>query len=338
MNDRFLRACRCESVDATPIWIMRQAGRYLPEYRKLREKHDILTLCKTPALSAQVTLMPLRTFDLDAAILFADIMLPLEGMGVSLEIIESVGPVIEKPIRSLSDVQALRVIDPEEDVPYVLETIRLLLKELKVPLIGFSGAPFTLASYLIEGKPSRDFTNVKRFMYGNPDGWQALMQMLTSVVLEYLKAQIRAGVHAIQLFDSWVGCLSPQDYREYVLPYSQIIFHDLAHMNVPRIHFGVGTATLLELMKEAGGDVIGVDWRIPLDLAWQRIGYDRAIQGNLDPAVLLGPQELIGQRARVILAQADGRSGHIFNLGHGILQHTPPEHVKYLVDAVHEGF
>lgn len=336
MNDRFLVACRCEPVDATPIWIMRQAGRYLPEYRRLREKHDILTLCKTPELSAQVTLMPIRKFHLDAAILFADIMLPLEGMGVSLEIIENIGPVIEKPIRDLNDVQALRVIDPEEDVPYVLETIRLLRKELKVPLIGFSGAPFTLASYLIEGKPSRDFTQVKQFMYSNPEGWRALMEVLSKVVLEYLKAQVRAGVQAIQLFDSWVGCLSPRDYREYVLPYSQRIFEDLERENVPRIHFGVGTATLLEVMREAGGDVFGVDWRIPLDHAWQRIGYDRAIQGNLDPAVLLGPQGHIEKATQAILKQADGRSGHIFNLGHGILQGTPPEHVRYLVDVVHE--
>jgi uroporphyrinogen decarboxylase len=337
-NDRFLRACHRQPVDATPIWIMRQAGRYLPEYRKLREQHDILTLCKTPELSAQVTRLPIQKFELDAAILFADIMLPLEGMGVSLEILENVGPVIEKPIRTRDDVKALRALEPEDDLPYVLEAIRLLRGELPVPLIGFAGAPFTLASYLIEGKPSRDFARVKHFMYSNPPGWRTLMELLTTVVLEYLKAQIRAGAQAVQLFDSWVGCLSPDDYREYVFPYSQRIFQELEKSGVPRIHFGVGTATVLELMREAGGDVIGVDWRIPLDQAWQRVGYDRAIQGNLDPSVLLGAPDLIQRRAQRILEQAGRRPGHIFNLGHGILPNTPPEHVQQLVDFVHEGF
>ncbi len=334
--DRFLRACSREPVDATPIWIMRQAGRYLPEYRKIREKHDILTICKTPELAAQVTLMPLKKFDLDAAILFADIMLPIEGMGVSFEIIESMGPVLECPLRSRQEVEALRVIVPEEDVPYVLKTIRLLREELEVPLIGFSGAPFTLATYLIEGRPSRDFSQTKRFMYTQPHIWQLLMDKLTQVILAYLKAQIHAGVQAVQLFDSWVGCLSPSDYRAHVLPYSKRIFEGLKGMGVPRIHFGMGTATLLELMREAGGDVIGVDWRIPLHQAWQRIGYDRAIQGNLDPAVLLGPQELIHKQAQAILEQASGRPGHVFNLGHGILLDTPPENVQHLVEFVHE--
>lgn len=337
-NDRFLKACRREPVDGTPIWIMRQAGRYLPEYRELRKRHDFMTLCKTPALTAEVTLLPLARFDLDAAILFADIMLPLEGLGVSFKIVEDVGPVIERPVRSLSDVEALQEAGPEEAVPYVLDAVRLIREELndRVPLIGFAGAPFTLASYLVEGRPTRSFSTVKRFMYREPRAWHGLMERLSELVTRYLRAQIESGAQAVQLFDSWVGALSPRDYREYVLPHSRRIFTDLSELDIPLIHFGTDTATLLEAMAEAGGDVMGVDWRVPLDEAWERIGPDRwAIQGNLDPAVLLGPPELIERRAHEVLSQAGGRPGHIFNLGHGILKETPPEHVARLIEVVH---
>ncbi|MCH7761437.1 uroporphyrinogen decarboxylase, partial [candidate division TA06 bacterium] len=270
MNDRFLKACRREEVDVTPVWFMRQAGRYLPEYRKIREKNDIMTICKTPELSTQVTLLPLQEFDVDAAILFADIMLPLEAVGVDLEFVENVGPVIQKPVQGMRDVDTLRMIEPGEDLPFVLDAIRMIRRELegKLPLIGFSGAPFTLASYLIEGGPSRVFIKTKSMMYQEPHLWHSLMEKLTEIVRRYMKSQISAGVQALQLFDSWVGCLSPEDYREYVLPYSRSILQGLREMEIPIIHFGTGTATLLKLMKEAGGDVIGVDWRIPLDDAW----------------------------------------------------------------------
>ncbi len=317
---------------------MRQAGRYLPEYRALREKYDLLSICQTPALAIEVTLQPLKRFELDAAILFADIMLPLAALGVRFEIIEQVGPVIERPITSSRDAEALVVGNVEEALPYVSIAISLLRKELAggVPLIGFAGAPFTLASYLIEGKPSRTFTQTRRLMYSDPKGWQALMEKLTQVILEYLRVQIRAGVQAVQLFDSWVGCLNPYDYQEFVLPYTKQIFDGLNETGVPRIHFGTQTTALLLLMGQSGSEVISVDWRIPLDKAWELVGPDRAIQGNLDPAVLLGPLELIDKQTRMILDQAGGRPGHIFNLGHGILPETPPDSVRYLVDLVHE--
>jgi uroporphyrinogen decarboxylase len=337
-NDRFLKACRREAVDCTPVWFMRQAGRYLLEYRKIRDKHDILTICRTPELCAQVTLLPVRRLSVDAAILFADIMLPLGAMGVEFEFKANVGPVIHNPIRDRAGVEALRVVAPEEAVPFVLEAIQIMRKELRgqVPLIGFSGAPFTLASYLIEGGPTRDFTRTKSLMYREPAVWHALMEKLTQVVLSYLQTQIQAGVHAVQLFDSWVGCLSPQDYREFVLPYSRRIFEGLREYGVPHIHFGTSTATLLELMKEAGGDVMGIDWRMELDQAWARLGYDVGIQGNLEPAVLLGPFERVEKCTRDILHSAGSRPGHIFNLGHGMLPETPVDHVVRLVEFVHE--
>ena len=325
---------------------MRQAGRYLPEYRALREKHDMLTMCRAPELAVEVTLQPLRRFDLDAAILFSDIMIPLRGMGVDFEIKESVGPVVANPVRNQRDAEMLRVIEPERDVPFVIEAVRLLRRELegKVPLIGFAGAPFTLASYIVEGKPSRDLLRTKNLMYCDPAAWHTLMDKLAETVSAYLLAQIRAGAQAVQLFDSWVGALSPRDYREYVLPHSKRIFDALAQTGVPRIHFGTGTAMLLELMKEAGGDpstgsgqlVIGLDWRVPLDQAWNRLG-DVAIQGNLDPAVMLTTPDIVEKEARAILAQVDRRRGHIFNLGHGILPNTPIENVERLVQVVHGG-
>ncbi|MBI1729305.1 uroporphyrinogen decarboxylase [Candidatus Acetothermia bacterium] len=336
-SDRFLLACNRKPVDATPIWIMRQAGRYLKEYRDIREEFDFLTLCKTPEAAARVTLLPIEKFDLDAAILFADIMLPLEGMGIDFDIVESVGPVIEKPVRTLADLRRLRVGHPEESVPYVLETVRLARQRLagRVPLIGFAGAPFTLASYIIEGKPSKEFILTKRLMLTEPITWHALMELLTETVSEYLKAQIKAGAQAVQLFDSWVGALAPKDYSEFVLPYTKRIFSVLKECNVPRIHFGVITASLLEQIKETGADVIGVDWRIPLDQAWNVIGYDKSIQGNLDPVVLFASHDVVQNHVEEILRQANNRPGHIFNLGHGIMPDTPPENVAFLIDLVH---
>lgn len=333
-NDRFLRACRRETVDRTPIWLMRQAGRYMPEYRALREKYSMLEMCRTAELAAEVTLQPLRRFDLDAAILFSDIMIPLQPMGIDFDIVESVGPVVANPVRDVASASQLRVIEPENDVPFVIEAIKMLRRELPVPLIGFAGAPFTLASYIVEGKPSRDLLLTKKMMRGNSPAWHTLMDKLAQSIAAYLRAQIDAGAQAVQLFDSWVGALSPSDYREFVLPHTQKIFATLAATNVPRIHFGTGTATLLELMKQAGGDVIGVDWRVPLDQAFNRLN-DAAIQGNLDPAVLLMTPEIVAARAREIMAEANGRRGHIFNLGHGILQHTPMENVARLIEVVH---
>lgn len=340
---RLLRACRKQPVDHTPIWLMRQAGRYLPEYRALREKYGMLDMCRTPELAVEVTLQPLRHFDLDAAILFSDIMIPLQGMGVDFEIRESVGPVVANPVRDQASAMALRTLEPEADVPFVLEAVRTLRRELRVPLIGFAGAPFTLASYIVEGKPSRDLLLTKRLMHCDPAAWHTLMQKLATSIGGYLVAQVHAGAQVVQLFDSWVGTLSPRDYHQFVLPYSKQIFDTLAATGVPRIHFGTGTGTLLELLRDAGGDVIGLDWRVPIDRAWARLG-DVAIQGNLDPAILLTSPEVVEQEARAILAEANGRhadgrprSGHIFNLGHGILPNTPVENVQRLIETVHGG-
>lgn len=317
---------------------MRQAGRYLPQYRKIREKHDVVSICKDPDLCSQVTTLPVDVLGVDAAIMFADIMLPLEGLGVEFEIKEGVGPIIQKPIRDLQTARSLSDLDPKNDVPFVLEAIKETKKRLggRVPLIGFCGAPFTLASYMIEGRPSRDFVNTKTLMYRDPKTWQLLMDALSTGMSLYLQAQIRAGVDAVQLFDSWVGCLSLQDYREYVLPYSRRIMKDLEGTGVPRIHFGTGTSNFLGEMKEAGGDVFSIDWRIPIDVAWQRLGTDVAIQGNLDPTVLMADQTLIESQAATILKRVGGRNGHIFNLGHGMLPEVPTEKVVELVKFVHE--
>jgi len=315
---------------------MRQAGRYLPEYRKLRERHGLLEICKHPELAAEVTLMPLRRFPLDAAIIFADLMTPLEAMGVKFELREGVGPIVEDTFRSLSDVEKLRVPEAEEIAPQTLQAIKIVKEELNgTPLIGFAGAPFTLASYLVEGKGTRDFAATKQFMFSEPKAWHAFMEKLTTVVVRFLKAQVEAGADALQVFDSWVGCLSPKDYREFVLPHMKRLFEETADLGVPRIHFGTNTATLLTMMKEAGGEVIGLDWRIPLDVAWQTLNFEVAVQGNLDPATLLGPFELVRQRTLEILKRAGGRPGHIFNLGHGILPQTDPDTVARLVDLVH---
>lgn len=315
---------------------MRQAGRYLESYRKVRTEHDILTICKTPELAAKVAVEAAEQLGVDAAILFADIMLPLEGMGVGFKIVEGVGPQIDNPIRSMEDVENIGQLDPRKHVPFVLDAIGLIKNQIgdRIPLIGFSGAPFTLASYIIEGGPSRDFIESKKMMYGQPTVWARLLTKLSEMVAEYLQAQIRAGVDAVQLFDSWSGCLSPSDYEEFVLPYSRTIFDKLEGKGVPRIHFGVGTAGILKMMRRAGGDVFGVDWRIPIDEGWALLG-DVAIQGNLDPATLLGNPGLIESRAKEILVRIGGRPGHVFNLGHGVLPQTQPENLRNLVGFVH---
>ncbi len=316
---------------------MRQAGRYLESYRKIRAKHDVLTICKTPELSAEVTTAAVSELDVDAAILFADIMLPLEGIGVKLKLVDGIGPVIENPIRNRDAVETLGHFSAEEHVPYVLDSLRLIKNRLqdRIPLIGFSGAPFTLASYLIEGSPSRDFTETKKMMYSNPESWRILLFRLSSIVTDYLMAQVKAGADAVQLFDSWSGALSPADYEEFVLPYNKKILDALSGTGVPRIHFGVGTAGILNKMRRAGGDVFGVDWRVAIDDAWQTVG-DVAIQGNLDPAALLGSEDLMVQRARDILDRVAGRHGHVFNLGHGVLPETSPERARRLVQFVHD--
>lgn len=337
MNDRFLRACRREPVDCTPVWFMRQAGRYMAEYRVLRAKHSMLEMCRTPELAAQVTLQPINRFPLDAAIIFADILLPLEPMGLQLEFARGEGPVIHNPIRDRASVDRLKVGDGE-GLDYVAEAIKLARRALdgKVPLIGFAGAPFTLASYAIEGGGSRTYLHTKQMMYGDPASWHKLMDKFARVITGYLRRQIRAGAQAVQLFDSWVGCLSPGDYAEYVLPHVQVIFEGLKREGVPMIHFGTGTTALLRLMREAGGDVIGLDWRVHLDDGWTAVGHDRAVQGNLDPLVLFAPLPEIERRVEDILRRAAGRPGHIFNLGHGILPTTPVEHVAATIDMVHK--
>jgi uroporphyrinogen decarboxylase len=334
---RFIDACYRRQPDATPIWFMRQAGRCLPEYRKLREKYDIVAMSKTPELCTQVTLMPVQTFGVDAAILYADIMLPLEGMGLDLKILQE-GPVITNPIRTQQDVDALQVVDTEETASYVMEATRMVHHELegKKALIGFSGAPFTLACYMIEGRPSRDFAVAKSFMYQQPDLWHILMTKITSVVTNYLLAQIKAGADVVQLFDSWIGTLSPSIYKQFVQPYMQRIFEAVWRSNTPSIHFGTGTASLLDVMTEAGGDIISIDWRLDLDDAWKQIGYDHGIQGNLDPTLMLTSWPTIETGVRDILRRAGNRPGHIFNFGHGVLEATDPGMLRRLVDTVHE--
>lgn len=336
---RMLAACRRQPVDRTPVWYMRQAGRCLAEYRELRQRYDILTLAKTPELCARVTLLPVERFGVDGAVIFADIMLPLEAMGVPFEIQPEVGPIIHNPVRTAEDVARLRVVDGEEATPYVMEAIRLLRRELaggKAALIGFSGAPFTLACYMIEGRPSRDYAKAKGLMFSEPRTWHTLMETVSEMMLRYLQAQVAAGVQVVQVFDSWVGILSPQDYAQYVLPYTRRIFEALRPLHVPTIHFGTGTAALLELMAAAGPDLVSVDWRVPLDEAWARIGYDKGIQGNLDPVLLLAPWERVKEGMHDVLRRAEGRPGHVFNLGHGVLQETDPDQLTRLAQAVHE--
>ncbi len=317
---------------------MRQAGRYMKEYRALREQYSLLELCRTPDLATEVTLQPVRRIEVDAAILFSDLLLPLEPMGIRFDFIRGEGPAIENTIRDEADIDRLRRFDPREALSHVLEAIGQVQRALsgRIPLIGFAGAPFTLASYAIEGGHSNTFALTKALMYGSPAAWHRLCAFLADVVSDYLLAQIDAGVNAVQVFDSWVGTLNAQDYREFILPHSQRIFAAVAARGVPAIHFGVGTGAILGDLRDAGGDVIGVDWRTPLDLAWRDIGADRAVQGNLDPTVLLGPLDRALAATDDVLARAAGRSGHIFNLGHGILPSTPVEHVQAVARYVHQ--
>jgi uroporphyrinogen decarboxylase len=317
---------------------MRQAGRYMADYRAIRAKHSLLEICRLPEVAAEVTLQPVRAIEVDAAILFSDLLVPLEPMGLPFDFVKGEGPAIDHPLRSGADLERLKRFEPREALRHVLETIRIVRRELdgRVPLIGFAGAPFTLASYAIEGGPSTSFEHTKALMYSDPRTWHRLGELLATMVADYLVAQIEAGAQAVQIFDSWVGSLSPADYREFALPHSRTIFERLKDTGVPTIHFGVNTTTLLPLMREAGGDVIGADWRIPLDEAWERIGADRGIQGNLDPTLLLGPLDRLRAGARDVLRRAAGRPGHIFNLGHGILPSTPLEHVQELARFVHE--
>lgn len=340
-NDRFLRACRREPVDVTPVWFMRQAGRALPEYRAIKEHHSLLEITRQPELCAQVTLQPVRRLGVDAAILYADIMSPLVAVGVELDIVEGKGPVIAHPVQRDADVAAIRPLDVERDMPYLVETIRLARTELAAtgtPLIGFAGAPFTLASYLIEGKATKDFKRTRAMMTGRPRLWRALMDRLATVVIGYARGQIAAGVQAFQLFDSWIGNVSPQEYVVSIQPHVARIFRELHGLGAPLIHFGTGTSLLLEQMAATGGDVIGLDWRVPLDEGWRRVGGPGrvAIQGNLDPALLLEPWETVRAAAEDVLRRAGGRPGHIFNLGHGILPTTPVATIERLVAFVHD--
>ncbi|MCL5998078.1 MAG: uroporphyrinogen decarboxylase [Chloroflexi bacterium] len=328
-----------QPTEVTPVWFMRQAGRYMPEYRAIRSRHTLLEICRQPELAAEVTMQPVNALGVDAAILFADILLPLIPMGIGLHFAAGEGPIIENPVRIEADVEALRdAVSPMESLAYVMETVRLVRRELadRIPLIGFAGAPFTLASYIIEGGSSRNYVKTKQMMYQAPSTWHALMGKLARVVADYLACQVASGAQVVQLFDSWAGALNHDDYTTYVLPHSRAVLRDLRLSGVPTIHFATGASAFLPQMKAAGGTVIGVDWRAPLDWAWQQLGADVAIQGNLDPVALLAPRDEIEQRVRRILQQAAGRPGHIFNLGHGILPETPVDNVRAVVDMVHE--
>jgi uroporphyrinogen decarboxylase len=334
-----VRAARREPLPITPVWFMRQAGRSLPEYRAIRDRYDILAICQSPELCLEVTLQPVRRLGVDGAVLFADIMLPVMfGLGIEVRLVENVGPVVDAPIREAADLRRLRAVPAEQSVPFVLETIRLLRRALEPEraVIGFAGAPFTLAGYLIEARPSRDFLITKGLMRGSPELWHGLMDRLTAMVIDYLRAQALAGADILQLFDSWVGCLSPHEYQVNVYPYMQRIFDAVRAEGIPAIHFGTGTAGILPAMVAAGGDVIGIDWRVDLVQTWEQvIGPSRAVQGNLDPSVLLSPFAVVEHEARRILDGVNHRPGHIFNLGHGVLPETPVENLQRLVELVH---
>jgi uroporphyrinogen decarboxylase len=333
MNDTFLKACRREPTQYTPVWFMRQAGRYMPEYRELRKKYEVLTIARTPELAAEVSLQPIKALGVDAAILFADIMLVPIAMGVDVRIVDSVGPVIDAPLESSRDIERLHHF-AAADISYLTDTIKMLRADLKVPLIGFSGAPFTLASYLIEGKPTRTWLHTKRLMYEQPQLWHQLMKKLTTAITFYLEQQVEAGAQAIQLFDSWVGCLSPQDFRDYVLPYNREIFEALKPTGVPRIIFGTDTGAMLADFASVDCEVVGLDWRTELSAARELLPT-KALQGNLDPAVLLSNPDVIHSKAGHILDSLVSRDGFIFNLGHGVLPEVSVETMKGLVDYVH---
>jgi uroporphyrinogen decarboxylase len=331
----FVRACRGLPHERVPVWFMRQAGRALPEYRAVREQHGFEEVVHTPELAAEVTLQPVRRYGTDAAILFSDIVTSVQGIGVGVHIEPGVGPVVDQPLRTPADLERLRPLEPDLDVPYVLETVSILADELDVPLIGFAGAPFTVASYLVEGGPSRSYTRTKAMMFAEEGLWHRLMERLTDITIATLRAQVGRGASAVQLFDSWAGALSPTDYERYVLPHSGRVLAELADLEVPRIHFGVSTGELLGLMAHAGADVVGVDWRTPLDEARQRIPEGVGTQGNLEPAVCLGPWEQVEARTRDVLARAGGRPDHVFNLGHGVLPPTDPSVLERVVELVH---
>jgi uroporphyrinogen decarboxylase len=337
VNDRFLKACRREPVDVTPVWFMRQAGRYMADYRDLRQRYSLLEICRTPELAVAVTLQPIDVIEVDAAILFSDLLIPFTPMGLEFDFIKGEGPSIAHPVRCAGDVDRLRSFEPREALSYVLETIRILRRELasRVPLIGFGGAPFTLAAYAIEGGPSTTYARTKAFMYSQPAAWHRLCEHFARIIAEYLTAQVEAGVQALQIFDSWAGALGRDDYREFAQPHTSRIFAEIRKLGIPVVHFGVGTAAILENLAAAGGDVIGVDWRLPLDDAWTIIGPDRGIQGNLDPTLLLAPRSRLLAAADDVLRRAGGRPGHIFNLGHGLLPNTPLELVQELAKHVH---
>jgi uroporphyrinogen decarboxylase len=334
-SDPFLAACRNRPAAHRPVWFMRQAGRSLPEYRALRGNGSILDALRRPELAAEVTLQPVRRYGVDAAILYSDIVVPVAAVGFGVDVKPGVGPVADPPFRGPADLARLRPLEPEIDTPWVQETVRLVVDELSVPLIGFAGAPFTVASYLIEGRPSRDYARTKQLMYTDPATWAALMDRLADLAVSSLRAQVEAGATAVQVFDSWAGALSPADYERYVQPATAKVFAGLAGYDVPRIHFGVGTGELLPLMAAAGADVVGVDWRVPLDRARARLGPGVAVQGNLDPAVCLAPREVVAERARAVLSAAGPAPGHIFNLGHGVLPETDPDTLAFLVELVH---
>jgi uroporphyrinogen decarboxylase len=335
VSSPFLAACRGEPHEHVPVWFMRQAGRSLPEYKQVRGEGSILDAIRQPELSAEITLQPVRRYGVDAAILYSDIVVPVHAVGFGVDVQPGVGPVIEQPFRTAADLERLRPLDPEADTPYVVETVRRLVAELDVPLIGFAGAPFTVASYLVEGRPSRTYANTKALMHGDPALWAQLMERLAALAVTSLRSQIAAGASAVQVFDSWAGALSPRDYERFVLPWSRRVFDGVADLAVPRIHFGVGTGELLNLMGAAGPDVVGVDWRVPLDEARRRIGRGKAVQGNLDPALCLAPWEVVAEAAREVLAANAGRPGHVFNLGHGVLPETDPGVLERLVELVH---
>jgi uroporphyrinogen decarboxylase len=333
-DSAFLRACRRQPVPHTPVWFMRQAGRALPEYRKVREGNQMLDACATPDLVTEITLQPVRRYGVDAAIFFSDIVVPLKAVGVDLDIVAGVGPVVAEPFRTLADLDRLPVLTPD-DVPYVTEAVGALVAELgAVPLIGFAGAPFTLASYLVEGGPSKNHAATKALMYGRPDVWHALLDRLATITLAFLRVQVDAGASAVQLFDSWVGALPAADYRQYVQPYAARVLEGVA--DVPRIHFGVGTGELLHDMGQAGADVVGVDWRVPLDEAVGRIGPGRAVQGNLDPTLVFAPTEVVRAKTAAVVEAGRAAEGHVFNLGHGVLPDTDPDVLARVVDHVHE--
>ena len=334
-DSAFLRACRREPVPHTPVWFMRQAGRSLPEYRRVREGIPMLEACATPELVTEITLQPVRRHGTDAAILFSDIVVPLKAVGVDLDIKPGVGPVIARPIRTAADLDQLRPLE-DVDVDYVAEAVRLLVGELgATPLIGFAGAPFTLASYLVEGGPSRNHEHTKALMYGDPALWDALMGRLAGITAAFLRVQVGAGASAVQLFDSWVGALPAADYVRFVQPHSAAVLSSVGELGVPRIHFGVGTGELLGLMGEAGAEVVGVDFRVPLDEATRRVGPDRALQGNLDPALVFAPWDVVAERTRAVLDAGKAAPGHVFNLGHGVIPETDPDVLTRIVDLVH---